>query len=161
LTIEENDIASATDLAALSGKTVTEIGSSNASIDVSTATTTADDGTVKYDVITDASKIKMSGFTTDNAKSLSAITTSSSVTEAFEEVQNVIDGVNDRIDDLENDFVSGVTVNGTSVVTDHVGAISISGGTSAATSSNAVVVETDNSTGAITISLGTIDCGTY
>ena len=161
VTVSEDDIASETDLNALSAKTVTEIGSSNASIDVSTATTTADDGTVKYDVITDASKIKMSGFTTDNTKSLSAITTSSSVTEAFEEVQDVIDGVNGRIDDLENDFVSGVTVNGTSVVTDHVGVISISGGTSAATSSNAVVVETDNSTGAITISLGTIDCGTY
>lgn len=161
VTVTENGIASETDLNALSAKTVTEIGSSNSSIDVSTATTTADDGTVKYDVITDASKIKMTGFTTDNTKSLSAITTSSSVTEAFEEVQDVIDGVNGRIDGLENDFVSGVTVNGTSVVTDHVGAISISGGTSAATSSNAVVVETDTTTGAITISLGTIDCGTY
>lgn len=161
LTIEENDIASETDLNALSAKTVTEIGSSNASIDVSTAATTADDGTVKYDVITDASKIQMSGFTSTTASSLNGISESDSVTEAFEEVQDVIDGVNGRIDDLENDFVSGVTVNGTSVVTDHVGAISISGGTSAATSSNAVVVETDATTGAITISLGTIDCGTY
>ena len=159
LTIQENDIASETDLNALSAKTITDVKSANGSVTVTPAN--AADGTKEIDLATDASKIQMSGFTSTTASSLNGISESDSVTEAFEEVQDVIDGVNDRIDDLENDFVSGVTVNGTSVVTDHVGAISISGGTSAATSSNAVVVETDTTTGAITISLGTIDCGTY
>ena len=162
LTIEENDIASASDLATLSAKTITDVKSTNGSVTVTPAN--AADGTQEIDLATDASKIKMTGFTTDNTKSLSAITTSSSVTEAFEEVQDVIDGVNDRIDDLENDFVSGVSVNGNAVrVSNHVAPISISGATSAmtSTSTEAIVVSGDTSTGAITLGLGTIDCGYY
>lgn len=159
LTITEDNIADADDLAELSGKTVTAITSTNGSI-----TASIDDaaGNKSYNIETDASKIKMSGFTTDNAKSLSAITTSSSVTESFEEVQDVIDGVNGRLDDIENDFVSGVTVNGTSVVTDHVGVISIESSQNEMTASNneAIVVDTD-SNGNITLGLATIDCGTY
>ena len=72
---------------ALSAKTFTVATSSNASI--TTATTTAADGTVSVDLITDADKIKMSGFT--NATSLSAITTDDSIATAFEKAASAID----------------------------------------------------------------------
>ena len=190
ITVSENDIASQTKLDELSGKTITEVESSNSSISAVTAATT--DGTVKVDLTTDASKIKMTGFTAD-ASGFTAITTASTVTEAVKAIETEIianeqttsaalndlntkisgvsgdvatlsgqvQTISGKVDTIEAGYVSGVTVNGTSVVTDKVGAISISGGTSAATSANAVVVETDSTTGAITISLGTIDCGTY
>ena len=72
---------------ALSAKTFTEATSSNASI--STAVTAAADGTKSVDLITDADKIKMSGFT--NATSLSAITTDDSIATAFEKAASAID----------------------------------------------------------------------
>lgn len=86
VTVNEANIADADKLADLSGKTVTEVASSNDSI---TATlSSAADGTKHLDIITDASKIKMTGFTKANA--LSGITESSSVTEALSKVDNVI-----------------------------------------------------------------------
>ena len=53
--VVENKIADIDDLEALSAKTVTEIGSSNSSISAITSATA--DGTVKYDIVTDADKI--------------------------------------------------------------------------------------------------------
>ena len=183
LTIQEDNIADADDLAELSGKAVTEIASSNASISANSAATA--DGTVGYDLVTDASKIKMSGFTSTDV--LSGITSSSSITEAFKEVESVIsdnervtaEALNDlntrvetvsgdvqtisgKVNTIESGYVSGVTVNGTSVVTDKVGAISIESATSAmtATSTEAIVVDTD-ANGNITLGLAIIDCGTY
>lgn len=86
VTVNEANIADADKLADLSEKTVTEVASSNDSI---TATlSSAADGTKHLDIITDASKIKMTGFTKANA--LSGITESSSVTEALSKVDNVI-----------------------------------------------------------------------
>jgi hypothetical protein len=91
VTVSEDNIANADDLAELSGKTVTAITSNNGSI-----TATIDDavGNKSYNVETDASKIKMSGFTGTSA--LSGITTSSSITEAFGEVEDVIEE-NERV----------------------------------------------------------------
>lgn len=86
VTVNEANIADADKLADLSGKTVTEVASSNDSI---TATlSAATNGTKHLNIITDASKIKMTGFTKVNA--LSGITESSSVTEALSKVDNVI-----------------------------------------------------------------------
>lgn len=86
VTVNEANIADADKLADLSGKTVTEVASSNDSI---TATlSAATNGTKHLDIITNASKIKMTGFT--NANALSGITESSSVTEALLKVDNVI-----------------------------------------------------------------------
>lgn len=86
VTVNEANIADADKLADLSGKTVTEVASSNDSI---TATlSAATNGTKHLNIITDASKIKMTGFTKANA--LSGITESSSVTEALSKVDNVI-----------------------------------------------------------------------
>ena len=134
LTITEDNIADADDLEELSGKTVTEIGSSNSSITVATAATTADDGTVKYDVITDASKIKMSGFTSTDA--LSGITSSSSITDAFEEVDAVITAneqtTAQAFNDLESSKVDVISVNGvqskTPTTGDVVASVTIDGG---------------------------------
>lgn len=86
LTVTETDIASKSLLDVLSGKTVTEVASSNDSIKATLSD--AADKTKHLDIITDASKIKMSGFT--NANALTSIKESSSVTEAFLEVDNVI-----------------------------------------------------------------------
>lgn len=60
VTVTETDIASETDLDALSGKTVTLIESSNNSISASTAATA--DGTVKYDLTTDGAKVMLTGY---------------------------------------------------------------------------------------------------
>ena len=86
VTVNEANIADADKLAELSGKTVTEVASSNGSIAATLSAAT--DGTKHLDIITDASKIKMSGFT--KADALTSIKESSSVTEAFKEVDKVI-----------------------------------------------------------------------
>jgi len=178
LTIEENDIASAADLAALSAKTITELTSENDSIDISDGTI-ADDGTMSFDLITDASKIKMSGFTSTDV--LSGITPASSITEAFEEVDRVITeneqttaaaltDLNTRLETVSGDVetlsaktITSVTVNNNAVtVANGVAPISITAATSAATatSTEAIVVNTD-ANGNITLGIANIDCGYY
>ena len=87
VTLTDSDIASADDLATLSGKTFTVATSSNASI--TTAVTTATDGTKSVDLITDADKIQMSGFTSNNG-ALSGIVESDSISTALEKVDTVI-----------------------------------------------------------------------
>ena len=183
VTVSEDNIADADDLAELSGKTVTAITSTNGSI-----TASIDDaaGCKTYDIETDASKIKMSGFTSNGA--LSGITTSSSITEAFGEVEDVIEenerviseslnDLNSRIntvsgnvntisgdvETIKTNYISGVSVNGHAVtVANKVAPISITAATSAATatSTEAIVVDTD-ANGEITIGLAGIDCGYY
>jgi hypothetical protein len=185
LTIEENDIASASDLAALSAKTITNIDSSNGSITVTPAN--AADGTQEIDLATDASMIKMSGFTSTDV--LSGITPASSVTEAFMALDDIIsenervtaaaltdlddrvdaisgdvDTISGKVETIETNYVSGVSVNGNAVtIANHVAPISIESATSAMTpsSTEAIVVDTDTTTGEITIGLAVIDCGTY
>lgn len=181
LTITESNIANADDLAELSGKTITDINSANGSITVTPAN--AADGTQEIDLATDASKIKMSGFTANTAdSSLSAITTDKSVAEAaniivkeiidnekvvaeaLNDLRTDIDTVSGDVDTIKEQYISGVSVNGKAVtVANHVAPISIEGATSAmtSTSTEAIVVDTDTTTGEITIGLGTIDCGTY
>lgn len=101
LTVTETDIASKSLLDGLSGKTVTEVASSNDSIAATLSAAT--DGTKHLDIITDASKIKMTGFT--NADALTDITESSSVTEALLNVDKVItekaEVINAALNDLE------------------------------------------------------------
>lgn len=100
VTVNEANIADASKLADLSGKTVTEAASSNDSITVTPSAAT--DGTKHLDIITDASKIKMSGFT--KADALTKITESSSVTEAFKEVDKVITDKAEVISSALNDL---------------------------------------------------------
>ena len=152
LTISEDNIADADDLAALSAKTVTEIASSNNSI--SATSTAATDGTVSVDLVTDASKIQMSGFTSTDV--LSGITSSSSITEAFKEVDKVIteneETVSAALNDLETTKVDVITVNGKQSKTpasgDVVASVTINGADIkldgyASGSSSAAVVATD------------------
>lgn len=171
VTVSEDNIANADDLAELSAKTITAITSSNGSIEAD-----IDDaaGCKTYDIQTDASKIKMSGFTavtTDTT--FSAITENSTIAEAAnvivkevidneEVVAKAIDDLDERLDVIESGYVETVKVNDVALAeTDNAVNVQISGATSAMTGANAVIVETDNSTGAITIGLATIDCGTY
>lgn len=168
-TFDLKDIASQTDLTELSGKTVTAITSDNSSI---TATIDGAVGNKSYNIETDASKIKMTGFTSTDA--LSGITSSSSITEAFKEVDNVITenervtaealtDLDGRLDVVEGEYISGVSVNGKAVtVANKVAPISITAATSAATptSTEAIVVDTD-ANGNITIGLADIDAGVY
>ena len=128
LTITENNIADADDLAELSAKTVTEIASSNNSI--SATSTAATDGTVSVDLVTDASKIQMSGFT--GADVLSGITQSSSITEAFLEVDKVIteneETVSAALNDLEESKVENIVVNGvTGTFNNKIASVTIDG----------------------------------
>ena len=151
VTVVEDNIADADDLAALSAKTVTEIDSSNSSITVSTAATTAADGTVKYDIITDASKVKMTGFTSTDV--LSGINATSSVTEAFKEVDKVIteneQTVSAALNDLEATKVENINVNGVEgTFSNKVASVTIDGADIkldgyASGSSSAAVVATD------------------
>lgn len=219
VTVNEANIADADKLADLSGKTVTEVASSNDSIKATLSDAT--DKTKHLDIITDASKIKMTGFTKPNA--LSGITESSSVTEALLKVDNVItenaevistalnglettkaektaldaeiaarkavDGqsgqtyaantsanyisvatsLNDAdikldaaLKSLSNETVNQVKVNDVVLKKENnaVNAkINAAAGTGAETA--AIAVNTDKSTGAVTISLLGLDCGTY
>ena len=129
VTVTEDDIASATALAELSAKTVTELESSNSSITVSSAATA--EGTVKYDVITDASKIQMSGFTAAES-GFTAIAESSSVTEAFKAVETyVLDNeavVSAALNDLETTKLDNIVVNGvTGTVNSNIATVTIGG----------------------------------
>ena len=178
VTVTEDDIASADDIEELSGKTITNIKSTNSSIDIATANTS--DGTVEVDVITDADKIQMSGFTAGTS-GFTAITEASTVTEAVKAIETAvianeevtaaaINDLKDRVDtisgdveDIEGKYLSGVSVNGNAVaVANHVATLSVSASTSAmtATSTEAIVVETDAS-GNITLGISSIDCGYY
>ena len=172
VTVSEDNIANADDLAALSAKTVTEIASSNASISATSAATA--DGTVGYDLVTDADKIQMSGFSADSASALSGIAESDSIATAFEKTNAVITenervtaealtDLDGRLDVVEDEYISGVSVNGHDVtLANKVAPISITAATSAATatSTEAIVVDTD-ANGNITLGLANIDCGFY
>lgn len=102
LTVDETNIADKDKLEELSAKTFTVATSSNNSI--TTAVTDAADGTKSVDLITDASKIQMSGFTAAES-GFTSITQSSSITEAFKAVEgHVIDNeevVSAALNDLE------------------------------------------------------------
>lgn len=180
LTIEENDIASATDLATLSAKTITDVKSANGSVTVTPGN--AADGTKEIDLATDADKILMSGFSADNTSALSGIAESDSIATAFEKTNTVItenerviaealtdlddriDTVSGDVDTIKAEYISGVSVNGVAVTpASKVAPIAVTSSQSAATATNneAIVVTTDNSTGAITLGIANIDCGYY
>ena len=170
VTVTEDNIAEADDLAKLSGKTITAFTSTNGSISASISN---EAGNKTADIQTDASKIKMTGFTaTTTGSEFSAITTDSSVADAANEIVkeiisneavvaqslNELDG---RLDVIESGYVETVKVNNVALAeTNNAVNVQISGANSAMTGTNAVIVDTD-SNGAVTIGLGTIDCGTY
>ena len=74
-----------------------------------------------------------------------------------------IDTVSSDVETIKNEYISGVSVNGNAVtLANKVAPISITAATSAATatSTEAIVVNTDNS-GNITLGIANIDCGYY
>lgn len=177
--VAEDNIANASDLAALSAKTVTEVGSSNTSISATTASTA--NGTVSVDLVTDADKIQMSGFTADNTSALSGIATSDSIATAFEKTNTVITEnervtanaltdldtrvktVSGDVEALSAKTITSVTVNSNAVtVANGIAPISITPATTAvtATGNEAIVVNTD-ANGNITLGISSIDCGYY
>jgi hypothetical protein len=170
VTVSENDIASETDLNALSAKTVTEVASSNASISATSSSTA--DGTVKYDIVTDADKIQMSGFSADSASALSGIAESDSIATAFEKTNAVITenervtaaaltDLDGRLDKVEDEYISGITVNGSGVtVSDNVAALTLASAPSTGATETPIIVETSNN-GGITLKLDGLDCGYY
>jgi len=167
VTVTEDNIASATDLAELSGKTITAITSTNGSI---TAQINDATGNKSVNIETDASKIKMSGFTSNGA--LSGITSSSSITEAFGEVEDVIEenervtaealtDLDGRLDVVEAEYISGVSVNGTAVtVSDNSIALSINSEASSGATSSPITVTTAED-GGVTLTFDGLDCGFY
>ena len=219
VTVNEANIADADKLTELSGKTVTEVASSNNSITVTSSEAT--DKTKHLDIITDASKIKMTGFTKANA--LSGITESSSVTEALSKVDNVItekaevisaalndlettkaektalddeiaarkavDGqtgqtysantnanyisgatslndadikLNDALASLDTDVIKSVKVNNVALgKTSNAVNVQISSKPASGTSASPIIVNTDKTTGAVTLQILQIDCGEY
>ncbi len=109
-TFEEDNIANADDLAELSAKTVTVIDSSNDSISATSSATA--DGTVEYDIITDASLIKMSGYTSGGSEDLFEIVASDSVMEA---IKKIGDTVISNGDGIASDGVS-IEINNTGLL---------------------------------------------
>lgn len=129
-TFNLKDVASQTDLAGLSGKTVTEISSSNSSISATTGT--AANGTVSVDLVTDASKVKMTGFTAD-ASGFTAITTASTVTEAVKAIETEFLAneatVSAALNNLEEDKLENIVVNGvTGTPANKIATVTIDGG---------------------------------
>lgn len=172
VTVEEDNIANADDLAELSGKTITAITSTNGSIAASISNET---GNKTADIQTDADKIKMSGFSADNTTALSGITEDDSIATAFEKTNavitenervtaNALTDLDGRLDVIESGYVETVKVNNVDLTeTNNAVNVQVSGATAAATASNgeAIVVTTDNATGAITLGIANIDCGYY
>ena len=103
VTVAESDIASESDLVDLSGKTVTLIESTNSSI--SAVSTAATDGTVKYDLTTDGSKILLTGYDATGVTGDPAA--SDSVNAAIAKLYN-------KIDAGEVEAGSAITVTATS-----------------------------------------------
>jgi len=165
LTIEENDIASASDLAELSGKTITAITSTNGSI---TASISNEAGNKTADIQTDADKIKMSGFSAGNTTALSGISEDDSIATAFEKtntaITNNVQAITDldtRLDKVEGEYISGITVNGSGVtVSDNVAALTLTSAPSTGAAETPIVVETSNN-GGITLKFDGLDCGYY
>ena len=170
VTVSEDDIASADDIEELSAKTITNIKSTNSSIDIATANTS--DGTVEVDVITDADKIQMSGFSADSASALSGIAESDSIATAFEKTNTVITenervtaaaltDLDGRLDKVEDEYISGITVNGSGVtVADNVAALTLASAPSTGAEETPIIVETSNN-GGITLKFNGLDCGYY
>jgi hypothetical protein len=170
--VEETKIADADDLAELSGKTITAITSENGSI---TATINDAVGNKTANIETDASKIKMSGFTVSGTSSFSGIAESDSVSQAFDKANAVItenervtaaalNDLDERLDEIESGYVGTVKVNNVALPeTDHAVNVQISGSTAAGNpvGNEAITVVTDPDTGAVTLGLGYIDCGEY
>ena len=124
VTVSESDIASADAINALSAKTITVATSANGSI--TTATTTASDGTKSIALETDADKIQMSGFTGTSV--LSGISQSDSISDAFEKVEDVIEenelvtaaaltDLDGRVEGLSGKTVTAITSNNNSITT--------------------------------------------
>ena len=219
VTVDEANIADADKLADLSGKTVTEVESSNDSITVTPSG--AADGTKHLDIITDASKIKMTGFT--SASVITNITESSSVTDAFKKVDEVItekaETISAALNDLEatkaektdldaeivarkkvdgqngdtyaanadtnyigdatslndadikldialkaldDDVIKSVKVNDVALgKASNAVNVQISSTPASGTSASPIIVNTDNTTGAVTLQILQIDCGEY
>ena len=66
--------------------------------------------------------------------------------------------IDTALSELSQSSLSGVTVNGVAVTpTNNVAPITIS----ASTTNNAIVVQTDSNTGAVTLTINYIDCGEY
>ena len=129
VTVAEDNIANADDLAELSGKTVTAITSTNGSI-----TASIDDavGNKTYDLATDASKIQMSGFTAAES-GFTAISGNSSVTDAVKAIETAfIDNeqvVSAALNDLEATKLENIIVNDvTGTVANNVASVTIDGG---------------------------------
>jgi hypothetical protein len=169
VTVEEDNIANADDLAELSGKTITAITSTNGSI---AATISNEAGNKTADIQTDADKIQMSGFSADATSALSGIAESDSIATAFEKTNAVItenervtaEALNDldgRLDKVEDEYISGITVNGSGVtVTDNVAALTLTSAPSTGAEETPIIVETSNN-GGITLKLDGLDCGYY
>ena len=113
-------------------------------------------------------------FTSTDA--LSGITSSSSITEAFKEVDAVItedervtaaalNDLNDKIEAVSGASLSGVSVNNVELTpSNNAVNIHISGSTatpSGTINDPAIIVTTNQNTGAVTLGIGYIDCGTY
>lgn len=169
LTITESNIADADDLAELSGKTITAITSTNGSI---TALISNEAGNKTADIQTDADKIKMSGFSAENTTALSGIAESDSIATAFEKTNTVITenervtsealtDLDTRLDKVEDEYISGITVNGSGVtVSDNIAALTLTSAPSTGAAETPIIVETSNK-GGITLKFDGLDCGFY
>ena len=105
--LEEKALQS--DLEALSGKSVTEI-TSDGSIGVTKGTAT--DGTVTYEFVTDASKVKLNGLTMMQTPELANVNSNSTVTSAIQAIDKAIDDKADKADAELAKKLETVTING-------------------------------------------------
>lgn len=180
--VTETDIASAAALNSLTGKTITAVTSANNSI---TATlSSATDGTKSVDLVTDASKIKMNGFTAATS-GFTAVTEESSVVEAVKAVESYIlsneEVISAALNDLEStkaesaDLTAEIEARKRAIaaldadkvggagkvltaISETDGKISATAATISAADDTITVSATEN---AISIGVNILDCGTY
>ena len=139
--IGETNIASQSDLETVSGK----VDNAQAEIDaIETAVGLTTGGTYSAD--------------TTNAYTSAA----TSVADAINKLDDATATNAAAIEALEDGFIGGVSVNSVDLTeTDNKVNIAIEAGTAAANDANAIHVDTNSTTGAITLTLGTLDCGEY
>jgi hypothetical protein len=114
----------------------------------------------------------MSGFSADSTSSLSGIVESDSIATAFEKTNDVITknekitanaliDLDTRLNKVEDEYVSGITVNGNEVaVSDNAAVLTLTSAPSTGAAETPIIVETSNN-GGITLKFDGLDCGFY
>lgn len=166
------DIASQTQMRAVMGQSGTAYTVNTADTYISAATSLSDaDDKLDAAIVAEVARAKSAETAIDGAVGLSkgasdetrTWTQTTNYTGANATVKDNMQAIDTQLKAVSDNYVSGITVNGSGLtVTNNIAAVTVSGATAelSASGNNAIVVNTD-ANGNLTIGLATLDCGTY